>query len=555
MKKTILVAMVLWTVSPMVGKERTVEEKRLLVRSVIESRCMARGKLSAQPQTLAGNDVLTVMGYADGGFAIVANDDDLGGIIGYADGCFKMNSSLEWYINAASEAMRMTQKERSAVYTVSLCHEKLAETSIEPLLSSTWNQKEPYNGLCPKDDKGNNYPSGCVATAMSQIMYYHKYPERGIGSKTYSFKPTDGQGKILSANFAETTYCWTLMKDNYVYKSYTAEEAEAVATLTLHCGVAVEMNYTPTGSGAYTTEARNGLISNFGYHPNIGVFYRNYYSLSEWMRMVYTELSQGRPIFYTGVDSSRGGHAFVIDGYDTDGLVHVNWGWGADGGNGYFDIALLNSSNGQFCDLQDMLLGIDKPEHDGIEYESHIVSDDDLTVSIFGTMLNVNAGDRLWNLCGFMWTGDLAILLQAPSGQTYVLQRQTARDVLDRYNVRSKIDGILGGFTKLPSDMVDGEYRLFVGAKNDHDNDWRLVRRPSNKVNSYIVTVMNGKPSVAEPQTDDAWIRQTTDVSHPTINRTAYNNSSYDLQGHKVGSNARGLVIEKQGNTVKKVVR
>ena len=483
------------------------------------------------------------MGCDNTGFAIVVNDDQLGTVAGYSDAAYdETNEGLKWFLNNVSSSLsdnRLSTINRKAAVPPS---EKY-KPSVDHLLTSTWNQNSPYNDLCPKDTKGAGYPSGCVATALSQIMYFHKYPETGQGSKQYSFKPAEGVGELLSANFGETTYDWAHMLDNYVSGNYTEEQGNAVATIMLHCGVAVEMNYTPTGSGAYSSEARNGLVSFFKYHQNAGLLYRTYYSLEEWMDIIYNELNCNRPIYYAGADANRGGHAFVLDGYDSNGFVHINWGWGANGGNGYFDITLLNPSGYEFSQGQDMIIGIDKPDAD-ITYESHVVSGYPLSVSKFGTMLNVSPGTSLWNLCGYKWSGQVGIILKDAT-QTYVLKSVTAKDVANRYDVLSSLtdkDATLDGMCKLPSGIADGEYRLFIGSKDDRDTDWCLVRRSNNAVNNYKVTVADGKLAGLVADTDDTWPREmATAIQTVTLNKGLDHTKVYNLRGQFVGNDINAL--------------
>ena len=547
MKKNLLLLLVFAAVAVCGNaRERTLAEKQALARQFThapERMKKAQAKNHAEWSVLFDNGVLTVMGCDNTGFAIVVNDDQLGTVAGYSDAAYdETNEGLQWFLSSVSSSLsdsRLTANSRKAAVPPS---EKY-KPSIDHLLTSTWNQNSPYNDLCPKDTKGAGYPSGCVATALSQIMYFHKYPETGQGSKQYSFKPAEGVGELLSANFGETTYDWAHMLDNYVSGSYTEEQGNAVATIMLHCGVAVEMNYTPTGSGAYSSEARNGLVSFFKYHQNAGLLYRTYYSLEEWMDIIYNELNCNRPIYYAGADANRGGHAFVLDGYDSNGFVHINWGWGANGGNGYFDITLLNPSGYEFSQGQDMIIGIDKPDAD-IVYESHVVSEYPLTVSKFGTMLNVSPGTRLWNLCGYKWSGQVGIILKDAT-QTYVLKSVTAKDVANRYDVLSSLtdkDATLDGMCKLPSGIADGEYRLFIGSKDDRDTDWCLVRRSNNAVNNYKVTVADGKLAGLVADTDDTWPREmATAIQTVTLNKDMDHTKVYNLRGQYVGNDINAL--------------
>lgn len=237
------------------------------------------------------------------------------------------------------------------------------KSNVQPLLKTTWGQNAPYNQYCPtkanSSGEQENCPVGCVALALGQIMKYYNYPETGKGSKSYQ---PFGAGNVISADFENTQYKWTLMKDSYVRfgstKFYTDEEADAVATLLFHAGVSVGTIYALSGSSAFAYgNIPRDMVENFRYaEDSIRYVTRSDYSKEEWMRLIFNELTMGRPIFYAGNSPSFGGHAFVIDGYDSNGRVHINWGWrGTD--NGYYDIDLLDGEN-NYCNNQSMVIGI-----------------------------------------------------------------------------------------------------------------------------------------------------------------------------------------------------
>lgn len=534
---------------PITARQRTLSEMQNEAQSVLTisgARAQTGGNAL---QVIKQKEMLTVLGNGSQ-FAIIANDDAYRAVVGYADGTYTANNStLTWFIDAVNEAM-VSEVSVGVMHRTSVAPDASKfKIYVEPLLQTTWSQREPYNNLCPKTSSGSAYPSGCVATALSQIMKYHAYPTNGIGEKQYSFKPADGVGELLYANFGATTYEWDKMLDNYVSGSYSDEEANAVATIMLHCGVSVEMNYTTSGSGAYSSEACNGLVKFFGYNANIGIVYRDYYSLEQWMAMVYAELNKQRPIYYAGSDNSRGGHAFVIDGYDATGLVHVNWGWGADGGNGYFDITLLNPTGYQFSGGQNMLLGIDLPTAD-IAYESHLVSDYAMTVSKMGVLLNVNVGQSIWNLNGDAWEGELAVVLEG-EGQTYELSKGNVSKTANLYNVLSNTSPSIGGMLKLPTGIADGNYRLFVGARNSRDSRWQLVRRSKEQVNCYLATISNGAISSLTSETDDTWRGTVTGISSVRFD-DSHSSYLYDITGRKVNdTNQPGIYIRNGQKIIK----
>lgn len=243
---------------------------------------------------------------------------------------------------------------------------------IDPLLTSTWDQLAPYYDLCPLSTTGMRCLTGCVATAMAQIMYYHKWPETGEGNHSY-----DWGGRPLSFDFEHTTFDWDNMLPAYKDVESTEEQREAVARLMLACGISVYMNYSPTASGAYSKMVSDALKDFFRYGEGTSNVTRINYSESEWENIIYRELEEGRPVLYTGAGTG-GGHAFVCDGYDSDGYFHFNWGW-SGAYDGYFRLASLNprgtgagGGSGAYNNYQDATIGIVRPGEPTVEPVSPI---------------------------------------------------------------------------------------------------------------------------------------------------------------------------------------
>lgn len=299
-------------------------------------------KPEGSPADSDDNGLLYVVSSGDNaGYVMVAGDDVvINPVLGYSTaGEFDYDAApdnLKWWIG---EYARMI--EYAAEHGMAVAETPKFDTSLDPLIKTHWNQDYPYNNLCPWLSEDMQGYTGCVATAMAQVMKYHEWPEQGTGSHTYT-DPYCGQ--TLSANFGKTTYRWDLMPNDYD-GSWTDEQIEAVATLMAHCGVAVDMQYMPDGSGAYSGDVPAALVNYFGYAKDIIRRDRDYYTQSEWVEMMKAELDAGRPVYYHG-QSTGGGHAFVIDGYNTDGYFHVNWGWGGQSDE-YYQLATLDPYSGQ----------------------------------------------------------------------------------------------------------------------------------------------------------------------------------------------------------------
>ena len=296
------------------------------------------------------------------GFVIVSADDRTIPVLGYADkGSLEMNklpvNARRWLEGYAEEIKALGEDVQANTHP-----RRVIGAPVAPLLTCHWDQGAPYNLQCPIDGEYNSV-TGCVATAMAQVMYYHKWPQSAttaIPAYTTSTK------KLNLSELPATTFKWNLMKDDYSYDE-TGAAADAVAELMRYCGQAVRMDYTSNESGANVGAAH--LINYFGYSKTAQNMNRSYYTTTEWEAMIYKELSNARPVLYSG-NSGSGGHQFVIDGYDDKGLFHVNWGWGGYA-DGHFVLSVLNpdgrgigggsSSNG-YTRWQAAIIGV-QPDH------------------------------------------------------------------------------------------------------------------------------------------------------------------------------------------------
>ena len=289
----------------------------------------------------------------------------------------KKRSPLSWWLQAIDEAASAIIKSGKQFSPIKPDTDRFPE-AVPELVTAKWGQEEPYSNLCPYGTSTGSMGetvqghclTGCVATALAQIMFYHRFPQHGQSYHSIYYPAGDVTGQKLEVDFSESYYDWDNMLPSYRSSdssvssgsaAYNEQQALAVAKLMYDCGVASNMIYRPTASAALTTDAAEGLVKYFGYATTTTKEDRDNYSDQQWMDKVFTELAEGRPIFYGANDVAQGGHAFVIDGYNADGLVHVNWGWYGDD-NGYFDISLLNPRTYQFSMNQDAIMGI-KPDH------------------------------------------------------------------------------------------------------------------------------------------------------------------------------------------------
>ena len=317
------------------------------------------------------------------GFVIVAADDRVQPILGYSINS-EVPNPLPTHIAAFLQSYNLEiayYKDNNITATegITALWNSLIEgeytpqstTALPPMLTTTWDQSPRYNNLCP-DSAGQHAVTGCTATATAQIMKYWNWPPTGVGSHSYM---EDNFG-YLSADFGATTYEWNNMP-NALNGNSSAAQINAVATLMYHVGVAVEMDYGIHGSGAYvhsygfpySASSQNALPTYFHYKSTLHSYFKDYTSDNDWIEAITADLDAGRPVLETGYGDG-GGHAFVIDGYDNNGLFHINWGWGGYM-DGYFSQNALNPGAGgtggndgyTFNDGKGILVGI---EPDGL---------------------------------------------------------------------------------------------------------------------------------------------------------------------------------------------
>jgi len=396
MKKTLLLIVGLLLTSTLmagpVGKEEAKEKALAFLKEEVGTKS-ARAPRHVQDVVLAqSNDAYYVFNVKnDVGFVIVSGSDLTPSIIGYADeGSFDANNIpsnmkawlqgyadqiayLEKSGNSASSAEAMGQRRTSSV-----------KVSIAPMLPTAWNQDAPYNYLCPDFFTYGKSVTGCVATALAQVLYYH-YQSEGLPTGTKKEIPAyecatswGGLGKVSVAACPASTFDWANMQATYTGSEETTDvKALAVAKLMQYCGAAVNMDYSNSangGSAASLGDIPQALNDYFGFDKNVLYRDRLHYTTIEWEELIYQELVAGRPVLYGG-QSSGGGHAFVCDGYDADGYFHINWGWGGLG-NSYFLLSVLNpnekgvgggSTRDGYSMSQNVVLGIQEPTGKTIE--------------------------------------------------------------------------------------------------------------------------------------------------------------------------------------------
>ncbi len=455
-----------------VNPEAALEAARAEMRAVSSARPRAAAALPTMTLTETvcsadGTPTLYLFTGADGGFMLTSADDCAAAmLLGYSDDAptESIPDALEeWMQGLGSEIhYARTHGADGAAAAVTPIASTGYKSAIEPMCSTRWGQGNPYNQLCPTVGGGRAL-TGCVATAMAQVMKVHVWPVTGTGTHTYSFS-AGGTRYTDSFDFGATTFDWDNMLDSY---GGNTVQREAVATLMHACGVACDMMYSPSSSGSYGTVAGMGMIKHLGYDPSMTLQQRNWYTASDWNALVYNELAAGRPMYYQGYGT--GGHAFVCDGYSSNDYFHFNWGW-TGSYDGYFLLSALSPGSYAFNNNQAILLGC-RPRRADTPADArtpvNMACEGALGASVYTpelVALTCTGGYGGF----FSWTLDtinatLGMRLALPDGDVYV--ESTYTDIYPpqygEYDIRVET-------AKLPV----GTYQVFPAVRDNADSTW-----------------------------------------------------------------------------------
>ncbi len=265
------------------------------------------------------------------GFVIVSGDERTNDILGYSnEGSFDPNNlppSLKYFLEEYEQQIKYMQENniQPEIYKANS-----AKTNLGYFIKTKWDQGNPYNYYL------SNCYTGCVATAMAQVMFYWQWPQEA----TTTIPAYSVYGNALSGNsLAPTTFEWSKMKLSYSVGDY--DDDHAVAKLMQYAGHAVKMQYSTTGSGAYERDIINAMTNYFGYPKGEQLIYRSGLTPTQWADTIYANLADSIPVIMCGANSG-GGHCFVCDGYK-DGKYHINWGWSGYSDT-YFDLEVMAPS-------------------------------------------------------------------------------------------------------------------------------------------------------------------------------------------------------------------
>ena len=507
--------------------------------------------------TESGSNALYVFNF-DGGYMIMAADDVAQPILAFGEeGSFDVNNipdGLAYYLRhyarqieyAVTSNMTATpeiaeQWEQIRRYGV-IRSERATRGDVAPLISTNWNQDSPFNAYCPtgQGGPGGRAYAGCVATAMSMVMKRWNWPDHGQGSHSY----TPSGYATQTVDFENAYYQWNNMPNNVNNSNY-----QAIALLMYHCGVAVDMQYGPQGSGAHSQDVPDAIFNYFRYTKSANRLDRDLYTRNEWEEILISNLQEGFPMYYSGAEGNSG-HAFVCCGYrESDRKFYFNWGWSGFNNN-YFAIDALNTYSGNFNDYQGVIIDM-IPDY---VYDGLIPAVTDL---------DVNAENAHSNVGVVSWTNPTTSLdgTTLENIEQVVLLRND-QEIFSQANVTP---GEVMTFEDNVPDYDCYTYRIYFmsnGAKGRAAEfryqygptcTWKVVGQTTNfqgwnggkiqvknRFGSVIqeVTMTGSTPisqQIAMPEGDVTftWVAPNTAVTNMTINiKDSSNNSVYTFTGN-----------------------
>lgn len=535
---------------------RNRSEMLKIAQEKFATKSMAKGSsiIDNEVKLMKDTDQFAIYGAKGSGFIVVSRSNTFPAIIGESTHDFdsaNIAPGFKWWMENISKSLAYRDANNMGRTAISV------STTIYPFITTKWNQDTPYNLLCPKVGSLTHGYTGCVATAMSQILKYYNYPSTSKGSGGYS--TVVGNDTIVRLATINTTYKWNNMSNTYTNNSATTPANIAVAELMRDAGYGANMEYGTTGSAATNIDATKAFANNFTYNPySLKYLMKELYTDDEWAQIIYNEIKNKRPILYGGSTKTNEGHAFVFDGINTDGNVDVNWGWGGacDGWYDIFDLTPIGlgdefSSGTTFSEGNDMILGFDPTSTaSGSDFSIWATDNNCEFTKTADNKLNLTM-TAFYNVSYKSFTGDVAV----------IYENTTTNDLTVTYFAKSKTYATYSGlgFDNENTISLDapniqaGSYKVYIASKATNETSWSPVRSfITHDVISYTLTkasdgglTLTGIDKVINKKENSDKIKRIYDISGRLIDTTTEDNAI----------TTKGIYIIKQGSDTKKIMK
>ena len=530
------------------GERSDQEMRTIALQHLAANQANTRGAaLESDICELARRASYSVYGLSQGqGFVVVSRSTAFHPVLATSETRFDADNlpdGLKWWLETINESL-MTREAAAPTR---------AYTPVENFVMTQWGQGSPYNSMTPEVG-GKHCPTGCVATAMAQVLKYYNYPEKSEGISYYNIgnDPTDIRYEF------NTTFKWDLIQVSY--KGECSDESkQAVGELMRDCGYSVKMQYDKGGSGALYTNAALGFVRNMcfkeGYVHNAN---RWFYTDEEWMDIIEREMTAHRPILYGGNDGKSDGHAFVFSGLDEDGKVYVNWGWDGSG-DGYYDVANLVPTGAgvtgshDYSQSQHMVYGL-TPDPDLTvfhpkfsEWAFYEEGNYTLTPSTVTGRVSVGAEKTLYNFYYTTFRGTIDLVtISHETGENKTFTIYQTEGVQPYYGLDFSLIPVNKRLVNL-KDLPAGVYTAYLGSKAHSDVEYQPLRSTEGTIAYEITIGEGGLISVSDPMHFDGTI--VTAIRSPKV-AAKTTDVLYDLQGRRVTDPQRHGVYILNGTKV-----
>lgn len=435
-----------------------------------------------------------VFNLKDGGFVIAAADDVAAPVLAYSsEGSFSaedMPENLRWWLDEYAREIAYASSRNVASYIGSRAEDLKA---VQPLVKTRWDQGSPYNKYTPVVNDTQT-PTGCVATALAQLMKFHSLSTPAKGSVSYLMN-----GKDFKMDFEGLKFDWANMTDRYSAES-TEAQIEAVATLMKACGYAVESTYEPSATSASVYLWAPALIKYFGYAPSTQPLNRIYYNLHDWEMIIHESLANGMPVLYSGLGATLG-HAFICDGYSEKGYFHFNWGWSGLS-DGYYLLSALDppalgtgGGSGGFNSGQIAVVNA-RGNFDGSVMTPYMGISEGTLITYSNVSKNFSLNGALINLSNAPLTAKFGFEVEDASGNKYFAGENNSASQLA---VSAQVSTYA---RRLSVTLADGQYKVYPAfAIADGENYvWHRALVAANMLPYWTLTIAGGKGTLESQQ-------------------------------------------------------
>lgn len=453
-----------------------------------------------------GNALYVFAPVSGQGFTLVAGNDVMTPIFGYSEtGTFdteNMPENVAFWLNVYKENVDRLAAAGITRGATSFPNDTKADVPM--IMKTTWDQDAPYYNLCPTSGGRRTY-TGCVATAMAQVMKVFEWPEKSTGSAVWN-------NTQVSFN---RTYSWANMLNSYS-GSYTTAQGTAVAELMVDCGKSVDMSYSTSGSGANTDEVPGAMINNFGYNAGMAYIQKSAFSPASWNDIMYNEVANGRPILYGGFGANyNGGHQFVADGYRNKGYYHINWGWSGlcDGYYLIDDLApsetgIGGGSYGSYnvgCDAVIRIMPSNRTTNTWVDRGIFCTGNFNVSSSTSASMTFNCTNGSFWS---YTWTGFAALggnSFSTTLGVRFINANDPSASVTlasSSAKTFTKWSTLVTSYIVNISSLPDGKYYAFPMSKASDTGLWTRMYQHTDKRQYVVVTKSNGTITTSPAPTD-----------------------------------------------------